>query len=125
MTPGGLLIPFQPAPNRGLKAGPLPRTGGYPSTLRNFDDIHRQMQARYALLLQNFERQENNRVPSPPVLSAVAPRTVSTPYVSGNLSPGTGPYSRTLPTVLPYSQPSFIGSPSGSVTSSPYRPLRS
>lgn len=111
-----------------MKLGPLPRTGGYPSTLRNFEDIRRQIQARQALMLQNFERQENSRVPSPPVLSAV-PRTAPSSYVSGNLSPpnlgGSGPYSRTVPTVLPYTQPSFIGSPSGSVISSPYRPLRS
>ena len=130
LTPGGLLIPFQPAPNRGLRPGPLPRTGGYPSTLQNFDDIQRQIQARRALLLQELERKENSRIPSPPVIPTV-PRTVTTPYVSGNLplslppaGGGSGPYSRTASAALPYSQPSFIGSPAGSVTSTPYRSLR-
>lgn len=130
MTPGGLLIPFQPAPNRGLKPGPLPRTGGYPSTLRNFDDIRRQIEARRLLLLQELERKENSRIPSPPVIATV-PRTVTTPYLSRNTLPvslpaagDSGPYGRPAPNTLPYSQPSFIGSPAGSVTSSPYRPLR-
>ncbi|CAF5121679.1 unnamed protein product, partial [Rotaria socialis] len=43
LTPGGLLIPFQPSETRGLRPGPLPRAGGYGSNLQNFTDIQQQI----------------------------------------------------------------------------------
>ncbi len=137
LTPGGLLIPFQPSQTPGLRPGSLPRTGGYPSTLRNFNDIRRQMQARRAQLLQTLQQPNYSRIPSPPVLSAT-PRNPTVPYSSRNIFPSNarssgsslppvtpGPYTRPLSTGLPYTQPSFAGSSSGSAISAPYVPLRS
>jgi hypothetical protein len=70
------------------------------------------------------------------VISAT-PRAVTGPYTSGNIfssaarSSGSslppitpGPYTRSLSTGLPYTQPSFAGSTSGSAISTPYVPLR-
>ncbi len=132
LTPGGLLIPFQPSQTSGLKRGALPRAGGFPSNLRNFDDIRRQMEARRAQLLQNLQQQNNTRIPSPPVLSA-PPRNPTVPYPSGNIfssgarSSGSSlppsppaPYSQPNSIRLPYAPPSFAGS----VGSTPYHSLR-
>ena len=129
LTPGGLLIPFQPSQTPGLKPGPLPRTGGYPSTLRNFEDIRRQMDARRAQLIQSLQQANYSRIPSPPVLSA-APRAATGPYSSGNIfSSAARSSGSSLPPMRPgsYTQPSFAGSatgsPPGSVISTPYIPI--
>ncbi len=135
LTPGGLLIPFQPSQTPGGRPGLFPRAGGYPSTLRNFNDIRQQIQQQRAQLLQNMQQQNYNRVPSPPVLSA-APRNQSTPYTPGNIfassarSTGTpfqsvppSSYGRPPSTGLNYSQPYAAGSSIGSARSAAYRPL--
>ncbi len=135
LTPGGILIPFQPSQTPGLKPGPLPRAGGYPTNLRNFNDIRQQMQQRRAQLLQSLQKPSYSRIPSPPVLST-APRNPTIPYTSGNIfssgdrSSGSsvppvtpGAYTR-LPTAgLTYAQPSMAGSVR-SASSAPYYPLR-
>jgi hypothetical protein len=56
LTPGGLLIPFQPSKKPDMKLGPLPRQGGYPSMLKNFNDIRQQ--------------RIDNHIPSSTVLTA-------------------------------------------------------
>jgi hypothetical protein len=132
LTQGGLLIPFQPSQTPGLRPGPLPRAGGYPSALRNFSDIQQQIQQRRAqanLLQQNY-----NRVPSPPVLSAARNQT---PYSAGNIfasgarSGGTpfpsltpAAYGQPASTGPAYSPSSFAGSGGGSVISGPSSPYR-
>ncbi len=136
LTPGGILIPFQPSQIPGLKPGPLPRAGGYPSNLRNFNDIRQQMQQRRDQLSQSLQQPNYSRIPSPPVLSA-APRNPTVPYTSGNvLSSGPRPSGPSFPSVTPgaytrlpasgltYAQPSFAGSVR-SASSAPYYPLRS
>jgi hypothetical protein len=138
LTPGGLLIPFQPSQTPGLQPGPRPRALGYPSVVRNFTDIQRQIQQQRAQLAQAFQQQNYSRIPSPPVISA-APRNPTAPYASGNPFSG-APLNRTpfppitsgaytaAPLIRPnYSQPSYAGSSGGSVVSgqsTPYYPLR-
>lgn len=122
LTPGGILIPFKPSQTPGLRPGPLPRAGGYPTNLRNFNDIRQQMQQRRDQLFQSLQ-QATYRVPSPPVISAAAPppRNPMLPYSTGNpFSSGlnstrtpfprlpTGAYAR-LPTPGAYTSPSSPG----------------
>jgi hypothetical protein len=72
LTAGGLLIPFRPSePPKGMMHGTLPRTTGYPTSLRNYDTIRRQIQQR-AQLLAELQRQNSGRIPSLPVHSTNA-----------------------------------------------------
>ena len=116
MTPGGLLIPFQPNTNAARHSGPFPRLGGYPSSLKNFQDIRQQIEQR-AQLLSSLPSAD--RVPSPPVLSTGRTAYQAPPSTTGSLlSPATsGPYGRTGTN---YSPPSFTGSLASGQTN-PYR----
>lgn len=121
LSPGGLLIPFQPNLSAGRRAGPFPRLGGYPSALKNFQDIRQQIEQR-SQLLASLPRAD--RAPSPPVLSTGSLGKM--PYTSplASLAPaspaGSGPYGRTG---LNYSPPSLSGSVLSGQTN-PYRIVR-
>ncbi len=115
LTPGGILIPFQPSQTPGLKPGLLPRAGGYPSNLRNFNDIRQQMQQRRDQLFQSLQQANYNRIPSPPVISA-APRNPTVPSGTGNLfSSGVTPGRTPFPSLTPgtYTGPSSAGATPG------------
>ena len=139
LTPGGLLIPFQPSQTPGTRHSILPgAAGGAPSTLRNFNDIRQQIQQRAQALASVQQRSAYARVPSPPVLSAglSAGDRNRVPYTSGNvfaagarsdglslpLASSTA-YGRP-PTVAPsYAPPSgYASSGGGSVASGPAAP---
>ncbi|CAF3811491.1 unnamed protein product [Adineta steineri] len=86
LTPGGLLIPFQPSQTSGGGGGlGLRRPGANPSNIRNFNDIRQHIQEQRAQILQNLQQQQQryNRIPSPPVLSA-GPRNQGGAYLAGN-----------------------------------------
>ncbi|CAF3052896.1 unnamed protein product [Rotaria sp. Silwood2] len=140
LTPGGLLIPYQPSEASGLRPpGLLPRAGGYPSNLQNFNDIQEQIEQQRTQLTKSLQQEYLSRIPSPPVIST-ASRNQTTPYTSGNRFssdvrpsgtsfppiPSTS-YVRPSSTAPNYSSPSYIGSTSGSILSGPstgpYRPL--
>ncbi|CAF5019063.1 unnamed protein product, partial [Rotaria socialis] len=113
LTPGGLLIPFQPSETRGLRPGPLPRAGGYGSNLQNFTDIQQQIDQKRAQLTQSLQQAVlNNQRSSPPIISATA-RNQNNPYASGNIFAtgarpgGTTGYTQSNTTGISYSQPSF------------------
>lgn len=123
LTPGGLLIPFQPAPERSAirSSPPLPLAGGYPSHLRNFADIQEQIEQKRTQLTQALQLATLNKQKSspPPVISAPS-ATPNTAYASGNpfgsaARPTGGPIPSTNPTS--YSQPSYSSSNVGSATS--------
>ena len=118
LTPGGLLIPFQPSmPATDKRRGPLSRIGGYPSNLNNFDRIRDQIQQR-GQLLESLQRQNSSRMPSLPIVEANSfPSTpVSLPRVTPALSvpafqparfssaPATGLPSAPLPRLPPLIQ---------------------
>ena len=137
LTPGGLLIPFQPSHASGIGAGPLSQAVGHPSNLRNFNDIQRRIQQQRALIDQNLRQQQQryDRIPSPPVIST-GPGAARGPYAAGNSynSPRMGrtafpsgapsTYGRPPSIGVAYSQPSYAGSNAGSIGPSSYRPLR-
>ena len=121
----------------GGRAGLLPRAGGYPSALRNFNDIQQQIQQR-SQLISNLQRQQqlntNSRVPSPPILSTGLAnvglnRTPYTPAgrLTGSLIPalGSGAYARAPSGGLSYAPPSFTVSDGGSLLSGQATPYRS
>lgn len=134
----------------GQRPGALPRAGGYPSTLRNFNDIQRQIQQR-SQLLSNMQQQQLSqqlpytnstaRVPSPPILSTGLPSAVlnRTPYAPGgplgalgrlggvSLPPlgGSGPYNRPGSSGPSYAPPSMTNSNVGSILSGQTTPYRS
>ncbi|CAF3738287.1 unnamed protein product [Rotaria socialis] len=134
LTPGGLLIPFQPSETRGLRPGPLPRAGGYGSNLQNFTDIQQQIDQKRAQLTQSLQQAVlNNQRSSPPIISATA-RNQNNPYASGNIFAtgarpgGTTGYTQSNTTGISYSQPSFaagnIRSNTSGSSTGPYFPLR-
>jgi hypothetical protein len=148
LTAGGLLIPFQPSQIPGLRPGALPRAGGYPSALRNFNDIQRQIQQR-SQLLSNMQQQQRQheynlnttRIPSPTILSTglANPALNRTPYAPGGplgalgrlsgvpLPPAgsSGPYTRPGSSGASYVPPSMTNSNGGSIFSGQTTPYRS
>ncbi|CAF4574782.1 unnamed protein product, partial [Rotaria magnacalcarata] len=68
LTPGGLLIPFEPnESSQSMIRGGRPQTNRYSGTLTNFDSIRQQIQHR-AGLLANLQQQINsNQISSTPV----------------------------------------------------------
>ncbi|CAF3707376.1 unnamed protein product [Rotaria sordida] len=139
LTQDGLLIPFQSSQTSRLRSDPFPCSGGYPSSLRNFDDIRQQIEQQRVQLTKSLREQSYNRIPSPPVLST-APRNQTIPYTSGNLfssatrssepiilPTSSTSYIQPSSTGLNYSRPPYIGSTRGSIMSGPsigpYRPF--
>ena len=146
LTPGGLLIPFQPSQTAGAQPGLFSQTGGR-SNLRNFNDIRQHIQEQRALIARNLQQQQrSSRIPSPPVISAASGGAQRSPYTARNAYPSSGlsrppfasgapstyaplgsnglNYSRPSSAGFGYTQPSYAGSNAGSIESSPYRLLR-
>ena len=133
LTPGGLLIPFQPSQTPGARHSILPAAGGAPSSLRNFNDIRQQIQQRAQALANVQQQSAYARIPSPPVLSAGDRNRAA--YTSGNVFAAgarSGGLSLPLtsstaygrpPTVAPsYAPPSAYASSGGSVGPGPAGP---
>lgn len=111
LTPGGLLIPFQPSePPETIGRGTLPRTGGNSLNDRYFHNIRQQIQRR-AQLLADLQRENSNRIPAFPVNSAKAP-VLRPPLFSSNVPISPPVASSSIP------QPT----PTFSSTSQPLRP---
>ncbi|CAF0772307.1 unnamed protein product [Adineta ricciae] len=147
LTPGGLLIPFQPSQTAGAQPGLFSQTGGR-SNLRNFNDIRQHIQEQRALIARNLQQQQqrSSRIPSPPVISAASGGAQRSPYAARNTYSNSGlsrppfasgaastyaplgsnglNYSRPSSAGFGYTQPSYAGSNAGSIESSPYRLLR-
>lgn len=146
LTPGGLLIPFQPSQTAGSQPGLFSHTGGR-SNLRNFNDIRQRIQEQRALIARNLQQQQRtSRIPSPPVISGATGGAQRSPYAARNAYSTSGSsrpviasgapstyaplgsnglnYSRPSSAGFGYTPPSYAGSNAGSIGSSPYRPLR-
>lgn len=126
LSAGGLLIPFQPSmPNTDTRHGPLPRIGGYPSNLRNFDRIRQQIQQR-GQLLENLQQQNYSRVPSLPVVETdampslpISPPRIAPMPVAPVVPPTRFPSLPSLPGTSMASSP-ILGPPSLIPSQSPY-----
>ncbi|CAF4609132.1 unnamed protein product [Rotaria sp. Silwood1] len=140
LTPDGLLIPFQPSQTPTLLTpGLLPRAGGYPSNLQDFNDIQENIEQQRAQLEKSL-RQETLRQRPILSLTSTTPRSQTNPYTSANIfASDTRPSGSSLPPIsstsyvqpssigLNYSRPTYTGSTSGSgikgPSTGPYRPL--
>jgi hypothetical protein len=120
LSAGGLLIPFQPSiPATDQRHGTLPRKGGYPSNLRNFDRIRQQIQQR-GQFLESLQKQNYSRVPSLPVVetNAAPSPSFSPPRIAPPVQPARYPSLSSLPTSI---APSPILRTPGMISSeSPY-----
>ncbi|CAF2111857.1 unnamed protein product [Rotaria magnacalcarata] len=136
LTPGGLLIPFEPnESSQSMIRGGRPQTSHYSGTLTNFDSIRQQIQHR-AGLLANLQQQINsNQIsstpvrsrnttdPSLPALTSNLPQSLPSSTINSPRLPSTFSSNTVLPqrtvnrSQTPFTNSNIFGSSSGSSNS--------